>query len=32
MTANVGFAEITTAVLVEQIIVDIKEQHSADCG
>ena len=30
MTASVGFAEITTAVLVEQIIVDIKEQYLAD--
>ena len=30
MTASVGFAEITTAVLVKQTIVDIKEQYLAD--
>jgi len=30
MTASVGFAEITTAVLVENIIAEIKEQYVAD--
>jgi DNA sulfur modification protein DndC len=30
MTVSVGFAEITTAVLIEQIVADIKEQYLAD--
>ena len=30
MTASVGFAEISTAVLVENIIAEIKEQYLAD--
>ncbi len=30
MTTSVGFAEITIAVLVENIIAEIKEQYTAD--